>query len=861
MEVAQCGGDDMMAELERQRKAMEEDFGKRRAKFKEMFLLKEEELKQQQERVSQLQRELDDSRTQLAVAEVTFENQLDVERRKHAEEIASIQHLEKEQASSSLEDHTLRHQAEIRQLRAQLRQLQQQQQQLLQQPAEEAAGFGPHVLTAVTKQLAKKITLGGAVTSAAGTQASPLGSQENLDQSMRRAQEDTEMMRSLVIPLEEEIQALKQKLRDTDAQLQVQLTAREQLIRADQLLAQLCAGGRLEELAGQLRQQLPAEEQLPAGLAPHMYLYISVLEAQKLAISDDVKYGKQTQVELRAQLEPCRLIRTSPSHYGPRRLTLGSVPLILYLASSCILATSHLSGAGCMRQSRVGREPRGKVDLDRVPSTHVQVKAWWLAPRRMQVCLTVSHFPSSHNSELIISGRRGSNSNNKTKVSLRMPPSHPGSRRSQSEAEPEPAGCHGSMLSLDMAESSSTGSQRTDAGAGGRCERCASLESQLQQLQAELKAAEKRRAELGRVLERHQDDLGREARYRKQTEQEWQRHAEDYQQQISELYKAVETGEKRYHNLERRHKQFVSEVQDKLRRLTADRHVVQQELNRLQAENDTLLGKYSACSGELQNEFINLPDQVEELHLMLLRYKEELISAKIAREHVEETLRNQLAFMKNEQEALQHEKDSLNDELVAELSKLREEVTLKDSVSSELEAEQARRQQADGQLAAARDQLAQQTAMNRQMVAALQAQLEEQSSAKSSLQEEVSRLKTKVATLQLDLDNSEAVQRDFVKLSQSLQMELERIRQSDTEVRWQHEDDVDDCSRCHVRFTVSRRKHHCRHCGKIYCADCLNKAVPSGPSGTMSRVCEVCHTLLNRESAPYFSTEAPGVAD
>ncbi|XP_037091000.1 rab GTPase-binding effector protein 1-like [Pollicipes pollicipes] len=575
---------------------------------------------------------------------------------------------------------------------------------------------------------------------------------------MRRAQEDTEMMRSLVIPLEEEIQALKQKLRDTDAQLQVQLTAREQLIRADQLLAQLCAGGRLEELAGQLRQQLPAEEQLPAGLAPHMYLYISVLEAQKLAISDDVKYGKQTQVELRAQLE---------------RLPLLEAP-------SASPAASQLS-----------------LDTD----------------------------------------------------------------RTQSEAEPEPAGCHGSMLSLDMAESSSTGSQRTDAGAGGRCERCASLESQLQQLQAELKAAEKRRAELGRVLERHQDDLGREARYRKQTEQEWQRHAEDYQQQISELYKAVETGEKRYHNLERRHKQFVSEVQDKLRRLTADRHVVQQELNRLQAENDTLLGKYSACSGELQNEFINLPDQVEELHLMLLRYKEELISAKIAREHVEETLRNQLAFMKNEQEALQHEKDSLNDELVAELSKLREEVTLKDSVSSELEAEQARRQQADGQLAAARDQLAQQTAMNRQMVAALQAQLEEQSSAKSSLQEEVSRLKTKVATLQLDLDNSEAVQRDFVKLSQSLQMELERIRQSDTEVRWQHEDDVDDCSRCHVRFTVSRRKHHCRHCGKIYCADCLNKAVPSGPSGTMSRVCEVCHTLLNRESAPYFSTEAPGVAD
>ena len=57
------------------------------------------------------------------------------------------------------------------------------------------------------------------------------------------------------------------------------------------------------------------------------------------------------------------------------------------------------------------------------------------------------------------------------------------------------------------------------------------------------------------------------------------------------------------------------------------------------------------------------------------------------------------------------------------------------------------------------------------------------------------------------------------------------------------------------------RQHHCRHCGKIYCSDCVNRTVPSGPSGTMARVCEVCHTLLNRESAPYFSSEAPAGAD
>lgn len=42
-----------------------------------------------------------------------------------------------------------------------------------------------------------------------------------LEQSMKKAQEDVEVMRSLVLPLEEEIKVLKDKLRTTDEQLQV----------------------------------------------------------------------------------------------------------------------------------------------------------------------------------------------------------------------------------------------------------------------------------------------------------------------------------------------------------------------------------------------------------------------------------------------------------------------------------------------------------------------------------------------------------------------------------------------------------------------------------------------------------------
>lgn len=50
---------------------------------------------------------------------------------------------------------------------------------------------------------------------------------------------------------------------------------------------------------------------------------------------------------------------------------------------------------------------------------------------------------------------------------------------------------------------------------------------------------------------------------------------------------------------------------------------------------------------------------------------------------------------------------------------------------------------------------------------------------------------------------------------------------------------------------------HCKHCGRIFCSSCLTHTVHSGPNSRPSKVCDVCHTLLVRDSAPYFSTVPP----
>jgi len=70
----------------------------------------------------------------------------------------------------------------------------------------------------------------------------------------------------------------------------------------------------------------------------------------------------------------------------------------------------------------------------------------------------------------------------------------------------------------------------------------------------------------------------------------------------------------------------------------------------------------------------------------------------------------------------------------------------------------------------------------RQAYAQLQRQVESLESEKRQFETRIHEFKSRLSNLQQELDNSVAVQNDFVRLSQSLQMELEKIRSQATEV-------------------------------------------------------------------------------
>ncbi|KAI8504970.1 Zinc ion binding [Branchiostoma belcheri] len=296
--------------------------------------------------------------------------------------------------------------------------------------------------------------------------------------------------------------------------------------------------------------------------------------------------------------------------------------------------------------------------------------------------------------------------------------------------------------------------------------------------------------------------------------------------------------------------------------LVESREQVYNELQRLQRENDSLQGKYTLHKSLQQSEGFAMPQGVEELQTLISRYRQNILTVKTSAEHMEDKLRSEILFLKDRVKAEQVAKDNIEETLSSDLDVARDEMMKLQNIKTDYDKEKTVKTELEAKLSELQQSKKSIETKSKQVITALQQQVEELTALKAKLEAEVRDLRVKIQGLQADLDNSEAVQRDFVKLSQSLQVQLENIRQSENEVRWQHEEDATACNQCKQPFQPKKKatKHHCRHCGKIFCNDCLSKSVQSGPNMRPSKVCDVCYTILVNDSAPYFSTTPPATA-
>lgn len=642
-----------------------------------------EELRAQNE---SLQKRLDEALSEAMVAQCVKEDLVELERQNRAleDEKKTLESLLNETRDEVISVRT-RYEHECARLRAVNEQLDMENKEISRLPDSEPANLvdkeALSAFTDATKSLARRVKSnlmpGNASVSFSRLQQHDKSNEESTETSpvyqdptgIQKAFEDAEALKSIVVPLEEQIAALKDKLRETDAMLRQFEANQVESLFAAEILGRWLAGKKsfaeaMEELEKKELKANSSEDTSPMLLALlNARLFLTVKElnemrSQKESCVNELDRSVKKCAEFRSQAAEAngRLLRDKHKHHS-ELAKLASV-----LSEEQKLALSM--------QSR-SNSTESEVITDTMAADIVISKTDW----------------DSYQAEL-------------DKLRALM----------------------GLGLDVDVVGS----------------DQFKQLQSQVHEMQAKLSKQNEREEKLKVDIQ--------------VMEEQWNSRAEQYQSETGLSQSQVRQISGLISELQTSHRIICEDSKAKLHSLSADRERIVTELKLLQVENEELLGKHKKAQ-EFQSEMINLPEKMDDMHLLLLTYREQLIAAKIAAEHHEEKRRQ------------------IQTELNGQVEELKERLLLLESCQSELEAVQKRFSEME------------KAARNLQNDRShLEKELEASGMQKAKAESQVAELKARISNLQQELDNSVAVQTDFVRLSQSLQMELEKIRQSEKEV-------------------------------------------------------------------------------
>ncbi|XP_068837545.1 zinc finger FYVE domain-containing protein 16 [Capricornis sumatraensis] len=66
---------------------------------------------------------------------------------------------------------------------------------------------------------------------------------------------------------------------------------------------------------------------------------------------------------------------------------------------------------------------------------------------------------------------------------------------------------------------------------------------------------------------------------------------------------------------------------------------------------------------------------------------------------------------------------------------------------------------------------------------------------------------------------------------------------------WVPDSEAPNCMNCKVKFTFTKRRHHCRACGKVFCGVCCNRKCKLEYLEKEARVCVVCYETISKAQA------------
>ncbi|XP_012388048.2 rab GTPase-binding effector protein 2 isoform X2 [Orcinus orca] len=267
----------------------------------------------------------------------------------------------------------------------------------------------------------------------------------------------------------------------------------------------------------------------------------------------------------------------------------------------------------------------------------------------------------------------------------------------------------------------------------------------------------------GRQLQKDLESISRE---RDELQEGLRRSNEDCAKQMQVLLAQVQNSEQLLRTLQGTVSQAQERVQLQMAELATSHKCLSHEVKRLTEENQGLRAEQppsSAPRGLEQDEGQeeSLPGSLLELRQLVRHTQQEARAHQQAQEHEAERLRIEIVTLR---EALEEE-TAARASLEGQLRGQREETEVLEASLCSLRMEMERVQQEQSK-ARQQEVLKQPLGSGRTEEAQLTDLLSEQ--------------RAKMLRLQAELETSEQVQRDFVRLSQALQVRLERIRQAES---------------------------------------------------------------------------------
>ncbi|XP_060703945.1 rab GTPase-binding effector protein 1 isoform X2 [Hemiscyllium ocellatum] len=814
------------ADFLRTKQQLEFEFNQKRAKFKELYLAKEEELKRQNVALQSAEGDVTRLQVQLMEATADMEN---------IKAVATVSETTKQEA---INDVKKQWQEEVASMQAIMKEtVREYEIQFHQRLEQERTQWGQYK-EAMERELADL-----------RRQLSERHEEDSLENDMKKAQEDAEKLRSVVVPMEKEIAALKEKLSTaeekvkeleaskvkelnhyletekscrTDLEMYVAvLNTQKSVLQEDaeklrKELHEVCH--RLEQERQQYNQlkhtwQRANDQFLESQrlLMRDMQRMENVLTSEQLRQVEELKNKEQAEDEQQnlkkakeskqPEIEEEGSIMSSQSHVESPAKSL-SVLDVEEICGNSIHGSVHsldsdlsasVAGSAIKQEGELFRE-----SLRRVQSTDSLGTASSLQSKSLgcgHKAKSAGNLDESDFGPLVGADSVSENFDTVSVGSFQMSGSFILTKDQEKAIKaltPEQEETASLLSSLTQVVDTAPSGYRMvsekewnllqqevqNAGnkLGRRCDMCSNYEKQLQGIQVQEAETRDQVKKLQVMLRQANEQLERTMKEKQELEDYVKQSSDDTSSQVSRLVQRAQDADTLLTSLQQLFSQAKRSTQEQMAVLMRSREQVSEELMRLQKENESLQGKHSLHSSVLQGENFIPPDTVEELHELVQTYRENIVSVRTAADHLEEKLKAEILFLKEQIQAEQCLKENIEETLQLEIDSCKEEIASYSSLKTELERVKADKDQLEARMQEKIQYLDNLEEVNN----SLQEQLKKEGDAKTSLEQLLYEEKNKGQRLQTELDVSEQVQRDFVKLSQTLQVQLERIRQADT---------------------------------------------------------------------------------